>query len=307
MATIMHDPLYKPRKKKSLSARPGYIVPYIPGSRSAKALSKELGLSRTFNNMAGEKARAIDVINWGSGTVTAPWLDVQGSKLYNPCVAVNLTRNKLKLFKRLRDADQGPRIPVFYETLEEAMEGIRDGCVVWGRSATGSCGTDIVSIDQNVDKFNSSDFWVVYKKKKAEFRIHIFKRDGEPTVIDCQQKVLRKTDPETGEAIDRSLVDFMIRNHRNGFIFQRNEIEVPEDVKTQAIRAFALTGLDFGAVDVIWNEKEGQAYVLEINTAPGLEGTTLDNYIAEFRRLGIGKTKKSAAVEEEQPDIQVAV
>ena len=36
---------------------------------------------------------------------------------------------------------------------------------------------------------------------------------------------------------------------------------------------------DFGAFDVIYNQKKNQAFVLECNTAPGIEGTTLDNYV----------------------------
>ena len=132
------------------------------------------------------------------------------------------------------------------------------------------------------------------RKKKSEFRIHVFKRNGEYVVIDRQQKTLRTTHPTTGEPIDKTKVNFMIRNHRNGFIFQRNDIKVPADVEVQALKAMKVTGLDFGAVDVIWNEHEGRAYVLEINTAPGLEGTTLDNYIAEFRNLGIGSEAKTA-------------
>ena len=37
-------------------------------------------------------------------------------------------------------------------------------------------------------------------------------------------------------------------------------------------------GLKFGAVDLIWNELENKSYVLEINTAPGLTGATLEKY-----------------------------
>ncbi|MNY63636.1 hypothetical protein D3C86_2006230 [compost metagenome] len=44
-------------------------------------------------------------------------------------------------------------------------------------------------------------------------------------------------------------------------------------------------GLTFGAVDVIWNEYRHQAYVLEVNTAPGLTGTTLEKYAEAFRGL----------------------
>jgi D-alanine-D-alanine ligase-like ATP-grasp enzyme len=42
------------------------------------------------------------------------------------------------------------------------------------------------------------------------------------------------------------------------------------------------TGLDFGAVDVIWNAQKEKPYVLEINTAPGLEGQTIADYAAFF-------------------------
>jgi hypothetical protein len=40
--------------------------------------------------------------------------------------------------------------------------------------------------------------------------------------------------------------------------------------------------LDFGAVDLIWNENQNVVYVLEVNTAPGMEGTTLENYCDAF-------------------------
>jgi len=41
-------------------------------------------------------------------------------------------------------------------------------------------------------------------------------------------------------------------------------------------------GLDFGAVDIVYNENDNKAYVLEINTAPGLSGTTLEKYVEVF-------------------------
>jgi hypothetical protein len=285
-----------------LPARPAYVIPYNQYSKSAKALAKELGLFRTTTNLGGVDARDIDVINWGLGKLAIPFLDRPGSRVLNKVDGVNLTRNKLKFFKKAKEATDGPRIPEFFEALEDAMAAINTGATVFGRRTTGSCGTDIVQFTEDANRFNSSDFWVVYKKKKAEFRVHIFKRDGEYAVIDRQKKALRETDPVTGQPIDRSTVNFMIRNHRNGFIFQRNDIDVPKDVEVQALKAMKITGLDFGAVDVIWNEHEAKAYVLEINTAPGLEGTTLENYANEFRRLGYGsgeiKKVQEAAVTE---------
>jgi D-alanine-D-alanine ligase-like ATP-grasp enzyme len=75
-----------------------------------------------------------------------------------------------------------------------------------------------------------------------------------------------------------------VRNLANGFVFQRNGIEVPEVVRQVARDTLlAVEGLTFGAVDVIFNERANRAYALEINTAPGLEGTTVDDYVTFFR------------------------
>jgi glutathione synthase/RimK-type ligase-like ATP-grasp enzyme len=40
-------------------------------------------------------------------------------------------------------------------------------------------------------------------------------------------------------------------------------------------------GLDFGAVDIIQDDG-GNFYVLEVNTAPGLEGQTIKSYAEGF-------------------------
>ncbi|MNY81884.1 hypothetical protein D3C86_2236870 [compost metagenome] len=44
-------------------------------------------------------------------------------------------------------------------------------------------------------------------------------------------------------------------------------------------------GLDFGAADVIWNDHRKQAFVLEVNTAPGLTGTTLEKYAKALKEI----------------------
>jgi D-alanine-D-alanine ligase-like ATP-grasp enzyme len=44
-------------------------------------------------------------------------------------------------------------------------------------------------------------------------------------------------------------------------------------------------GLDFGAVDIIYNEKNNRWVVLEVNTAPGLSGETLNRYVEMIKEL----------------------
>ena len=120
-------------------------------------------------------------------------------------------------------------------------------------------------------------------KKKKEFRIHVGRKlktennEDEAlytyTIISEQQKVAKHgTEP----------TDWRIRSHSNGFVFQRQGIDVPLSVRSAAMRALEATGLDFGAVDCILTTG-GKAFVLEINTAPGLEGQTIDDYSTFFK------------------------
>ena len=61
---------------------------------------------------------------------------------------------------------------------------------------------------------------------------------------------------------------------------------LPPVVVEQGSLAFAASELDFGAVDIIFNERENKAYVLEINSAPGLEGSTIQDYATMLQSLG---------------------
>lgn len=257
-----------------------YLYPHAAKSKGAHALSLALNGTKLVGKNTTKYRETPEIndgkpyvlINWGCGSL-GNGLIRQNTVVLNSVKAVNLCRNKLNFFNCQTKALHPARVPVYTEDLATAMEWVEEGIAVMGRQATGSCGQDIVFFEDDVAKFNSSEFWVQYKKKKEEYRIHFFQGN----MIAVQKKAMRETDTN-GEKIDPSTVDFRIRNHRNGFIFKRQDVSVPGDVVDQARLAIQNTGLDFGAVDVIWNQYEGKAYVLEINTAPGLEGTTISDY-----------------------------
>jgi D-alanine-D-alanine ligase-like ATP-grasp enzyme len=56
----------------------------------------------------------------------------------------------------------------------------------------------------------------------------------------------------------------------------------PAGLRELGVAAVAAVGLDFGAVDIIWNQTQDRCYVLEINTAPGLCNTTCQKYAEAF-------------------------
>jgi D-alanine-D-alanine ligase-like ATP-grasp enzyme len=112
-------------------------------------------------------------------------------------------------------------------------------------------------------------------QKDREFRVHVVKG----TVIFVQEKLRKK---EVGDAGNK-----YIRSHGNGwcFAFQHlGERPSPQAVLDIGVAAVRGIGLDFGAVDIAWSERSG-ATVLEVNTAPGIEQTTVAAYADAFQRL----------------------
>jgi hypothetical protein len=105
-----------------------------------------------------------------------------------------------------------------------------------------------------------------YIPKKKEFRVHVWAGQ----VFDVQQK--RKKDDHVGER------DTQIRNTANGYVFCRSNVVEPDDLRGLAVAAVLALGRSYGAVDVIWNESKNKCFVLEVNSRPGMEGTTLEKY-----------------------------
>ena len=112
-----------------------------------------------------------------------------------------------------------------------------------------------------------------YIKKADEYRIHVF--DGR--VIDVQQKRKRRSIPNEE-------IDYQIRNTAGGWVYCRDNVDCPTSCNDLAIRAVAALGLDFGAVDIGYNRHDKSPCVYEVNTAPGLEGTTLTKYREAIER-----------------------
>ena len=245
-----------------------FIYSYNFNSESAKGLSHFLDAKRI--KVEGSKFRGNankTVINWGSSSLP---VEVMKCLVINPPNLVKEASNKLTCFSNMLKI--GVSIPPFTTDKEEAISWIRNGDTAVARTIlNGHSGKGIVLIDDEADMIEAP-LYTKYIKKKDEYRIHCSK-DG---VFDIQKKA-RKI--EIGE------VNWRIRNHANGFIYKRNDVDPDDKVVQCAIDSINSIGLDFGAVDVIWNSKEEMAYVLEINTAPGLEGTTLEKYTEFFKKF----------------------
>lgn len=149
-------------------------------------------------------------------------------------------------------------------------------------------GRGIEMIDCNVDgtartAVATASLYTAYIPKHAEYRVHVGRDGNTYRVIDITKKARRTDVPD-------DQVNWRIRNYDNGFTFAREGIDLAEPtvqrVIDQAKRAVQALGLDFGAVDVVvQSNRERSVYVLEVNTAPGMEGTTLERYVQYFQAV----------------------
>lgn len=242
------------------------VLPYKLGSKGARKLANALDVWQVRNI---SNIRPTDrIICWGYSGQLPP------CRVVNQPASVAIAKHKTRTFERL--FERGVNTLEFSTSREQARQWQRAGrTIVCRATASGTGGEGITIVDNNSVDIPSNPLYTIYVKKKAEYRVHVaFGR-----VINVTQKI-----KPNGVTISG---DTRIRTHRTGYIFVRPTTRVPQDVEAQAVRAVAALGLDFGGVDVIYNEAANAAYILEINTAPGLDGdTTVEAYREAFQNAG---------------------
>lgn len=245
------------------------VLPYRAGSRGASALAAALPGARVLRlrGSAWRPRMGDIVINWGN-------TDLQLIRSYQGrCRVLNdgelrVATNKREFFINMRDSGNEDVIPRFWLNRQDIPDDAQFP-IVCRTVLAGHSGDGIVIADTRADLV-PAPLYTQYVKKTQEYRIHVGRNSrGQSIIISSQRKARSRAIPD-GD------VNWQVRNHQNGFIYTREGFVVPDSVLEAAQRCFMATGLDFGAVDVILNERSGRAYVLEINTAPGLEGQTVN-------------------------------
>lgn len=258
------------------------IYPYKMYSKSAKALQtffKEKGIKcrRVTNSRKVQVRLGESILMWGNKHL-ANWKLPKKDPTLSKCKVMNgvgeIARagNKLITFQILKEAD----IPIPEYTTEAitAKGWWEKGNTVLYRSLlTSSKGKGIIIYKKGTTSDNyhmgigfplEGILFVKYIPKQKEYRVHVFNNQ----VIDFQQK--KRSKP-------KDQVDMKIRSHDHGWNFCREGVSISEEAKNIAISAVKALGLTFGAVDLI-QTKKGKIFVLEVNTAPGLEGKTVESY-----------------------------
>ena len=232
-----------------------FIYPYMKGSRTAKALGKVLGCKVLTRP---KKSRKDIRINWGASSLKP----TRGLVILNNVYPVIKASNKLLSFELFKEKNVA--CPEFTKDIEVAKQWIKDKEVVVCRTLLRSHSGKGIVIAKTVEQLVNAPLYVKYFNKSYEYRVHVF--NGK--VIDA----VRKRKKNNAENYNR-----YIRCHNNGWVFCREGLVISDNIKELAVNAVKALGLDFGAVDIV-AKTNGEAKVLEVNTAPALEGKTLESY-----------------------------
>jgi RimK-like ATP-grasp domain len=203
-------------------------------------------------------ASSMGVVCWGRGhNGTEPSLNALAS-----------SSNKLQQLQKFKAG--GLLTPPFWEQLPTAAENFP----VLGRKLQHHGGLDIKLFMQPQDQqdFGHFDFYTRFVPRATEYRSWVYRRRHLATYEKLRKPGFRR----------RSTVN---ANYRNGFAFTLMASEsVPEGLREIAAKAVDLLGLDFGAVDVL-RGMDGKLYVLEVNTAPGIQGEDRAGFQALGRKI----------------------
>jgi glutathione synthase/RimK-type ligase-like ATP-grasp enzyme len=237
-------------------------------SNSAKDLAAMPGFLRLRLERFFKVKPTSTVINWGCSTP----FNVGGQVINKP-EAISTSTDKLQAFYAM---EGHVPIPEFTEDVATMLTWCLGGATVVVRNKlTGHSGDGIVLIEKGqVNTLSEAmnyeaPLYTRYIYKVKEYRVHVVAGK----VIDTQQKI---KDP------NQDVKTWKVRSHANGFIFARNNIVQDPSRDFIAMLAVKHLGLDFGAVDII-QDKSGKYFVLEVNTAPGLEGQTVTSYAKAFK------------------------
>lgn len=240
---------------------------YVRGTRpTGKALARQLGVT-SFGIKKPDMPLDL-LIRWGSRKEMP-----SAELILNPATAIKKSSNKLVCLDVLR-RHEVPGIPVYpnWETVA------RHRGIVFGRSATGHGGKDIVTYDPS-NRYGMGfprkptqdhDWFSIWKEPSLEVRIHVV---GDK-VVRVQGKY--KDFPDLASS------NPFIRNYEHGYRFRTPRQELHRKRKADAVKAVKALGLDFGAVDMLLFGSDRGHAILEVNSAPSCSPLTARCYAGEI-------------------------
>lgn len=286
-----------------------YIYKGSRVSEGARTLQEALGATMMRSEGSVYRGRPNTcVVNWGTVNAEAGRLAGIAPNFLNHPEAVKLVANKLSFFKHMQEHKPDLTIP-FCDNYNDAAALVAVGGRVFARTVlNGHSGSGI----HLMASANEGDIRAIMKVRENNLMpVHIFQREMVPDALrDCKlftqgitgrrselrihvvrgKVVLSQVKLRKEGHADNPNSNTIVRNVASGWVYGVNTVdqfEYLDTCKAAAIEAVQTCGLDFGAVDIMFKHQTSKAYVLEINTAPGLaeEGSSLEAYATAFKEL----------------------
>ena len=166
--------------------------------------------------------------------------------------------------------DNGLNFPSFTTSKELAQNLMKDKMVdsfVCRTLLRAKSGKGIVIAD-TPEQLVDAPVYVAYQKKTNEYRINLFK--GEVVCI-REKRLKRGYKPPEGR-------DGRVRSHGNGYVFCEPMDALPEEAIAMAKAAAKITSSDIVGIDIAFHKSSNYWFMLEVNSAPGMEGLTIEQY-----------------------------
>jgi len=245
------------------------LWPYNMFSESAKDLAAAFNCLRVRSTGRYRPRFSHRIINWGNSSLPA-W-SFWPERMLNLPQYVERAASKIQTMEVVEHSPDWTTSRAVAEAwlTSEKKWPKKLNAVVCRTLTRANSGKGIV-LAKTVEEMVNAPLYTRYTPKTDEYRVHVFKEVG---VIDVQQK----------RQVAGGAENKYIRNHPFGWVFCRENIQVPNSVVEAAEQAVLTLNLDFGAVDIGFHPEIG-TYVYEVNTAPGLEGQTLNAYTTQFNR-----------------------
>ncbi len=262
------------------------------------------------------------VIGWGAKT--SDKVSLGNAVVINHPDRIRDNRNKLKALAVMEKSgvNVAPFIPAESAVTELGKtKGAKIGLPLVGRTNYHQGGANFFTcltrthVEETIAILNNQlkkkGYFQNYIDVKSEFRLHVV--DGE--IIYAQRKVPRTNMKEAhvtdqtekikamaekkGAKIDDDTLkfameyqggkiaspDLIVKSNNRGYKFSNIKLSnVDKSLASEAIKSVESLGLQFGAVDCVL-DVDGKAWVIEVNTGPGLDGTAFKDYVGAFSKM----------------------
>ena len=262
---------------------------------TARAVSQQVSNGKLLSTTSTRSIPQTDVlVNFGLRNIDRDRSNVR--TILNYPVAVHRASNKFTFFTTLRPSI-GEFLPEFYTDKSQAIfhaVNSNSGIVVRHTvNGHGGEGIQVITADemQTASDIPDAPLYTLLIKKRREYRIHIGRNSTGSYLLDITRKIHRDGIPITERG--------HVWNHGTGHIFTRESVlrDYSSGLLGSMIRvcknAARILDLNFVAFDVVVEAgrplESSNIYLLEANTAPGLEGFALKRYCEFFTKTETGE------------------